>query len=321
MKTTSAAARKPKALVKGARFSIFAPASPAGVAEAAGGIAELQRLGFVAMPHRAESQTAPTEGYFSSSTAHRLQEFRDAVRDPGNQALIALRGGYGSTYLLGAITEAIFGKDTPPKCLIGFSDLTSLQIYLWQTLRWVTFYGPMVATGFAQGANSRRGYELNSLLQAIGNTTGGWSIALQAESLFEGHAEGVTLGGCLTLLETTIGTPWELDTRDSILVLEDTGMKPYQVDRALMHLLQAGKFEGVRGIVLGDFPGGPPIVAGSPTTRDVCKRVLAPLNIPVVYGAPIGHTDRPMLTVPLGIQAKLHATGGGTVEFLEAAVS
>ena len=320
MNLNLAAARKPKALHTGARFSVFAPSSPAGPAETAAGIVELERLGFVAAPQCGEPQLAPSDGYFAASAEHRLQEFLNALRDPKSEALIAVRGGYGSNYLLGPNVMGKFPQEGPPKCLIGFSDLTTLQIFLWQTLHWVTFYGPMVATGFMQGANSVKGYELNSFLRAIGDTASGWSIRLHAESLFAGEAEGVALGGCLTLLQATIGTPWDLETRDSILVLEDTGMKPYQVDRALMHLLQAGKFEGVRGIVLGEFPGGTPLVSGSPTIREVCNRILGPLKIPIVFGAPVGHTERPMLTVPLGIRAKLRATGEGTLEFLEPAV-
>ena len=124
----------------------------------------------------------------------------------------------------------------------------------------------------------------------------------------------------MTLLEATIGTPWELDTKDSILVLEDRAMKPYQVDRVLMHLKQAGKFEGVRGVVLGDFPESEPAVAGGPTVREVCARILRPLGVPVVFGAPVGHTMRPMLTIPLGIRARLDADAEGTLEFLEPAV-
>jgi muramoyltetrapeptide carboxypeptidase len=111
-----------------------------------------------------------------------------------------------------------------------------------------------------------------------------------------------------------------LDTDDAILVLEDRGMKPWQVDRALMHLKQAGKFENVRGIVLGDFPECNAPVEGSPTVRDVCQRILAPLGVPVVFGAPIGHTMRPMLTVPLGVEARLISEGTGVLEILEPAV-
>jgi muramoyltetrapeptide carboxypeptidase len=97
-------------------------------------------------------------------------------------------------------------------------------------------------------------------------------------------------------------------------------MKPWQVDRALTHLRQAGKFKEVRGIVLGDFPECATPIAGSPTVRDVCQRILAPLGVPVIFGAPFGHTDRPMLTFPLGVATRLSAKGEGVLEILEPAV-
>jgi muramoyltetrapeptide carboxypeptidase len=207
-----------------------------------------------------------------------------------------------------------------PKCLIGFSDITSLQIYLWQKCGWVTFYGPMVAAGLNSGPGVTKGYDENSFLQAVGKKEAGWKLRLRGEPMLTGNATGRVLGGCMTLLEASIGTPWELDTRDSILVLEDRAMKPYQVDRVLMHLKQCGKFEGVRGIVLGDFPESEPAVTGAPTVREVCARILRLLGVPLIFGAPVGHTTRPMLTIPLGIKARLDADGEGTLEFLEPAV-
>jgi muramoyltetrapeptide carboxypeptidase len=97
-------------------------------------------------------------------------------------------------------------------------------------------------------------------------------------------------------------------------------MKPWQVDRALMHLKQAGKFESVRGLVLGEFPDAGTPLSGSATIRDVCARILGELRVPVVYGAAVGHTPRPMLTVPLGVKARLRAQGDGELEILEPAV-
>jgi len=97
-------------------------------------------------------------------------------------------------------------------------------------------------------------------------------------------------------------------------------MKPYQVDRALLHLKQAGKLKNLRGMILGEFPGSEPPIQGSPTVRAVCKHLLAPLGIPIVYGAPVGHAERAMLTIPLGIRARLRAAGEGTLEFMEPAV-
>jgi muramoyltetrapeptide carboxypeptidase len=208
-----------------------------------------------------------------------------------------------------------------PKAVLGYSDLSSLQIFLWQQRRWVTFYGPMVAAGFHAGAGAPGGYDEESLRAALCQTDGGWSTSLGGEVLVAGDAEGRLLGGAMTLVEATFGTPWELDTRGSILILEDRGMKPYQVDRVLMHFKQAGKLDGVAGIVLGDFPECEPPVVGSPTVRDVCARILGPLGVPVIFGAPIGHTRRPMLTIPLGVNARIRAQGEGNLEILEAAVT
>jgi len=157
-------------------------------------------------------------------------------------------------------------------------------------------------------------------LQAVGRSENGWKLRLKGEAVLAGQGLGTVLGGCMTLLEATIGTPWELDTKDCILLLEDRAMKPYQVDRVLMHLKQAGKLKDVRGIILGDFPESEPAIAGAPSVREVCARILRPLGVPIVFGAPVGHTMRPMLTIPLGVRARLDSDGEGTLEFLEPAV-
>jgi muramoyltetrapeptide carboxypeptidase len=239
------------------------------------------------------------------------------LADPRIEGLIGLRGGYGSNYLLDERLSRELGE---AKIIVGFSDLSSLQIFLWQTRGWVTFYGPMIAAGFDAGAGAAGGYDEESFRAAVSGVDGGWTIPLRGETLVRGDAEGRVLGGAMTLVEATLATTWELDTRDTILLLEDRAMKPYQVDRVLMHLKQAGKLEGVRGIVLGDFPECEPPVAGSPTVRDVCVRILGDLGVPIVFGAPIGHTMRSILTVPLGVRARLRATGAGALEILEPAV-
>jgi muramoyltetrapeptide carboxypeptidase len=305
--------RKPKALAAGSRLGIFAPASPAESVDMIAGLAELKRLGLQVVVN----QDSKAEGYFAGSSLERVGGFQSAVLSDQVDGLVALRGGYGSNYLLDyALEKSLSG----PKCVMGFSDITSLQIYLWQRCGWVSFYGPMVVGGLNAGAGMRKGYDEDSFVQAIRKIGNGWKLRLRGEPVLTGNATGTVLGGCMTLLEATIGTPWELDTKDSILVLEDRGMKPYQVDRVLMHLKQAEKFEGVRGIVLGDFPESEPAVAGAPTVREVCARILRPLGVPIVFGAPVGHTVRPMLTIPLGIKARLDADGEGTLEFLESAV-
>ena len=274
---------------------------------------ELRALGFsVELPRRQQN-----DGYFASTADERRAELVGLLHRDDIAALFALRGGYGSNYLL----EGLSPKDFPsPKCIVGFSDLTTLQVFLWQQCGWVSFYGPMIAAGLDGGAGEPDGYDPRSLQSAI-SAAASWTIPLQGQSLVAGTAEGRVLGGAMTLVEATFGTPWELNLQDSILLLEDRAMKPYQVDRVLMHFQQAGKFNGVRGIILGEFPECDPPVAGSPTVREVCQRILGPLKIPIVFGAAVGHTPRPMLTVPLGVRARLDAQNEGTLEILEPAVT
>jgi muramoyltetrapeptide carboxypeptidase len=307
--------RKPRSLNVGSMVMPFAPASPAEPSRIAGGIAELTRLGW----HVAERAATQNDGYFAGTMTTRRNELLSALERDDVDALVGTRGGYGSNYLLDDLNISTLAS---PKIILGFSDLTSLQIYLWQRFQWVTFYGPMLAAGLDAGPGAPKGYDEKSLLAALQNSAGGWSLDLQGEVLLRGEAHGRVLGGCLTLVETAIGTQWDLRTDDAILVLEDRGMKPWQVDRALMHLKQAGKFTRVRGIILGDFPECEAPVAWSPTVRDVCQRILSPLGVPIVFGAPVGHTMRPMLTVPLGVKARLSTKGAGVLEILEpAAVS
>jgi muramoyltetrapeptide carboxypeptidase len=309
---TAAAVQKPKALRQGSRFAVIAPASPGKSDRVAAGQRELERLGFsVTLP-----ENLLPDGYFASSANARYSEFLTALAAPASDALIATRGGYGSVYLL----EHGLPKSLPLKPLVGFSDLTTLQIYLWQIHRWTGFYGPMLAAGLDHGAGAAGGYDEASFRNALTKTSGEWTIPLQGEILQAGSTEGIVLGGAMTLLEATTGTPWELGTDGTILLLEDRAMKPYQIDRVLMHLKHAGKLSKIRGLVLGDFPDCEPPAAGSPSVHDVCARILAPLGIPIVYGAPIGHTARSILTIPLGVRARLSAEGSGALEILEPAV-
>jgi muramoyltetrapeptide carboxypeptidase len=305
---------KPQALSPGSNVAVISPASSAQEDRVIRGCRNLERLDFCV--HRTSPSRKP-EGYFAGSLKARLKELDDAFTNPEYQAIFCSRGGYGSAELLDDLKLSRLKR---PRIFCGFSDLTSLHIFLWQKLGWVTFYGPLVAGGFDAGANATGGYDPDTFMCAMTATNSAWSTPLRGETLVRGTARGILLGGCVTLIETSIGTPWELDTRGSILLLEDRGVKPYQLDRMLLHLKQAGKFKGVRGIVLGEFPESEPPEGSTVSVSDVCRRILFPLGIPIVYGAPVGHTAQPMLTLPFGVQARLHASGEGTLEILEPAV-
>jgi muramoyltetrapeptide carboxypeptidase len=306
---------KPSALSRGGTVLVISPASSAEEGAIRRGERELARLGY--RVRRSSSPTKP-EGYFAGPLAQRVAELREALQDPCADAIICARGGYGTAALL---SDLRLTRMAPFRLLVGFSDITVLHAFLWHRWRLPTIYGPMVAAGFDQGAGHPGGYDRASFLDAVSGVRAGWEIPLRGEVLVRGEATGVLLGGCLTLLETTLGTSWELDTRGAILLLEDRAVKPYQLDRTLLHLMQAGKFQGVRAIVLGDFPESRPPRGGRVTVSDVCRRLLAPLGVPVVFGAPVGHTARPMLTLPLGVRARLRARGEGKLQILEPAAA
>jgi muramoyltetrapeptide carboxypeptidase len=305
---------KPPPLRSGNAIRVLSLSSPVDEERAKKGRDHLDELGFVV---RLDSdEVFAKHGFFAGSAEARGCALKAALAETDTRAIICTRGGYGSNYVL----DCLRLDEPAPKILCGFSDITSLHAYLWQKFRWVTLYGPMVAAGLDRGANAPEGYDSQSFTRALTESKQGWSIALKGESIGAGSGEGMLLGGCLNLVETTIGTPWELDTRGSILILEDRGMKPWQVDKALMHLKQARKLREIAGMVLGDFPESD-APQGTESVKDVATRILAPLGVPIVFGAPIGHTSRPMLTLPLGVQARLSADGEGKLEILEPACS
>jgi muramoyltetrapeptide carboxypeptidase len=304
---------KPAPLHSGALVRIVSLASPVDEARLDSGIKEIERLGYKSKLDRARA--LGRGGFFAGSTTDRSAALKEALTESDTSAVFCSRGGYGSNYLLEGLSVAL----ATPKILLGYSDMTSLQIFLWQKFRWVTLYGPMVAAGLDKGPSKPEGYDPDSFTHALTETKLGWPIPLPGtEAIMPGLADGTLVGGCLTLIETALGTPWELDTHGTILVLEDRGMKPWQVDRALMHLKQAGKLRGVSGVLLGEFPEceGP---AATETVQDVVRRTLGTLGFPVVWGAAIGHTERPMLTLPLGVRARLKADETSQLEILEPA--
>ncbi len=305
---------KPPALAPGGLVRVISPASPADRDALGRGIAELERLGYRV---RTGSAMQP-EGYFAGSTLRRKAELEAALQDPDASAVICARGGYGTAALLDQIR---LPRRLRPKLLdrlqrrdhaAGISlDPLPLDFALRP-------YGRRRVRTMAQALAPDMISRHSSTLQRESATPG--RSRSTAKPLSRGEASGLLLGGCITLLETTLGTPWEFDTRGAILFLEDRGVKPYQLDRMLLHLLQAGKFRGVRGIVLGDFPDSEP----PRERRHRARRLPAdsgPLRIPIIFGAPIGHTVRPMLTIPLGVRARLHAAGEGKLEILEPAVA
>jgi muramoyltetrapeptide carboxypeptidase len=254
---------------------------------------------------RVEEAMLQPEGAFAGSAQARAAALQGLWLGDDVDAIICARGGYGSNYLL-----PLLDFDTlkaAPKAFVGYSDNTSLLLAL-DRAGIVSFHGPMIASDFATGRADTR-----SFLAAL--TGKALSFSFPADSnvrtLIPGEAHAPIIGGCLSVVVTSLGTPWEIRTAGRILFLEDVNEKPYRIDRMLMHLLLAGKFEGVHGVIFGAMPGCGPESADEETLAHMICRILGGLGVPVVFGFPSGHIDAGNITLPFGVPARLQGFPSG----------
>lgn len=306
----------PAVLSAGDTVAIVAPASNLKSDYLARGVAELESLGF-RVKHRPDILDKAL--YTAGSDQRRADELMEAFADPEVKAVWAARGGYGVMRILPLLNEEVLRAN--PKIFIGYSDLTALHLYLYQRFGWVTFHGPMAAKDLAGG---KEHYDRETLLAAITEAKPMGEIkSTRTEMLHRGSGETVSgrlLGGCLSLITAMMGTPDELDTRDSLLFLEDTGTRPYAIDRMLQQLRLAGKLNEVRGIVFGEMADCIQNSEQGYSLQNVLAECTADLGVPVMFGLPSGHSPIGNLTLPLGVMATLDA-GLGSLSIDEAAVN
>lgn len=306
--------RKPRALAPGDRVSIVAPASPFAHSDFEAGISELRALGFD--PYF-EQTVFERRGYVAGSARTRAEAFQRAWADPETAAIVAVRGGFGSVQLLPLLDGAPLGE--PVKAFVGYSDNTSLMSWLTLRRQVVTFHGPMLEGRFARGS---AGYDRDSFLRCLCDATPvGELIARDVEALAAGEAAGLLIGGTLTQLVSSLGTPYAFDPPSgSIIFLEDVNERPYRVDRMLTQLLYGGVLARAAGLVFGEMRGCMER-EGQPCMRDVIAETLADFRGPILYGFPSGHTTGPSLTLPFGVRARVVASGQPKLVIEEAAVS
>jgi muramoyltetrapeptide carboxypeptidase len=235
-------------------------------------------------------------------------------------AVLCLRGGTGATRTAHAIDRDALARlcDLPPKPFIGYSDITVFHALLGRELNWATFYGP-VLTSFAKATD----YTLDSFRDAL-MRAGPFDILPNpddpyVETIVPGVVEGELVGGCLPVLNWTVGTPWEPDLRGKILFVETTRRGPGDVDRFLSHLLAAGRLQQCAGLVIGELFESGPQTTPSLSLAEVFDDLIVPLGIPTLYNLPFGH-GKHHATVPIGVGARLDATGKA-LRILEPAVT
>ncbi len=300
---------KPPKLQSGDRIRVVVPASPVRLEFFEPGIAALRQLGFDVLFDDVYRKWR----YLAGSDAERRSEFLQALEDREAKAIFFARGGYGSIRIL--IDDTEFRKSAPPKILLGCSDITTLHLYFQRIHNWVVFHGPMASGDFARGQVHMDSWK-HALLQAFPYTLHPDHV----EALQAGEAEGLLTGGCLTLLESAIGTDWEPDWTDTILFLEDVSTKPYQIDRMLTHLKILGKFDRVRAFLFGEMKDCVQVENQGYTLQEVILDVLGDLKKPIFFGFPSGHVRGLNWTLPLGVPARIGATPQFHLDILEGAV-
>lgn len=288
--------KKPPPLRPGDTIAVAAPASCFDREAFLHGVARLEGMGFKV---RFREDIFSKKRFLAGDDARRFQELKEYLCDEGVRAVFTARGGYGSMRLL-PLLETL-PQDLPPKILMGYSDITSLLMFAQQRWGWVTFQGPVVAKDI--GARMAAPGQA-SLLRTLGDPKplGALQPAGLA-ALHPGRAEGRLVGGCLSLIVCSLGTPYQLDTRDAILYLEDVGEKLYSIDRMLTHLRLAGLLDQVRGIVFGPLKDAHDLPA---VIMDLLLDLLADLKVPILFGFPSGHIDDSW-TIPFGTRVTLDA--------------
>jgi muramoyltetrapeptide carboxypeptidase len=288
---------RPRALRRGDKIGLIAPASSFNREALMAGCERLRQMGYEPVYSQ---DIFDRDIYFAGSAERRTRELIELWQRDDIAALICVRGGYGSNYVLEKL--GIDHLASRPKALIGCSDITTLLTTIHDRTGLVTFHGPMIAKDIAAGT-----FDLLSWDNALGGAKT-WDIpAKDVQTLRTGQATGTLYGGCLSMLVASLGTPFEIETRGVIFFIEDIAEKPYRIDRMLMQLALAGKLEDVRGFVFGEMLDCNPPAGETYTLQQVIMRVLAPYNVPIVYGLKSGHVTGGNITLPIGVQAELVA--------------
>lgn len=300
-------------VVRGAGVSVVAPASFARPERIEGGVERLRALGFA--PRFNEHALARGPLFFAGTLAQRLADLHAAFADPETSMAMCLRGGYGSNYLLDELDTELIRKH--PKPFFAYSDLTGVQLHLLDQLGLPAFHGPMLAADFYL----EDGVHLPSFQAALAGEPYSVGPAEGLRVLKSGTARGTLYGGCLSILVSLLGTPYEPRTEGKLLFLEDTGAKPYQIDRMLWQLRHAGKLAGVRGIVFGEMldcasPGAAPDLL-----EKVILNVFQDFEGPIAMGLRSGHVSRQNVTLTFGVEAECNVNEEAQLHLLEPAVT
>jgi muramoyltetrapeptide carboxypeptidase len=295
---------KPPKLREGDRIGIIAPAGPVLEEEIQPGLDLLESLGFepVCSPHLFDQK-----GYLAGEDKARVKDLHAMVRDKKIKALLCARGGYGTHRILQNLDYPLFSRN--PKIFVGYSDITALLFALYRKVGMLTIHGPVLRDLLkGKGGNAAL---LVKLMTSDELTTVNFP---RGTIIKRGRAEGVVLGGNLSLICHLIGTPFLPSFKGKLLFIEEKGDPLYRIDRMLTHLLVSGELEKCAGLMVGTFEE-----CGDPASViDLVRERCSALSMPIVTGLPVGHGEQ-NVPLPIGARAVLD-TGTMSLEFKEACI-
>lgn len=308
---------KPKKLQSNDLIAVISPASsPDDTDKIQKGVNYLEKLGYRT---KVGKNVGKKHGYLAGSDKERLADLHDAFSNKDVKAVFCVRGGYGSGRLLDQIDFNLIKKN--PKIFVGYSDITALQLSIYKKTGLITFAGPMVATDFSDEINNfaeENFWKVLTSSKKIGKIHNPRNEKFYI--LNSGRAEGKIIGGNLSLIISLMGTEYLPVFKNSILLIEEIGEKPYRIDRMINQLKIAKVLKDVKGVILGRFVDcyEDKTEANPITLNEVIENYFSSLKIPVIYSVSHGHIKE-NITIPLGINCNLNASRG-FIELTESAV-
>ncbi|MDQ6893701.1 MAG: LD-carboxypeptidase [Acidobacteriota bacterium] len=311
---------KPRALKEGDTVALVSPSSyifdlwKIDVAVA--------RLAALGLKTKLGRNAKARHGYMAGTARERVEDLHEAFADTAVAGVFCLAGGYGSERLLDSLDYGLIRRN--PKVLIGYSDITGLHLAIGRKAGIVTFHGPVAMSALPPWTLEyfKKALFSSEPIGELLNPPEPDPLApvFPRHTVAPGRARGPIVGGNLTLISTTMGTPYEIETKGRILFLEDTGEAPYRVDRMLVQLKLAGKLSEAAGIVWGTCTDCVPSNSSfeiNLSMSDLVEEILGDLGKPVLAGLVFGHTKE-KVTLPMGVECELDA-GGKRVTVTEAA--
>ncbi|MFH1715373.1 MAG: LD-carboxypeptidase [Elusimicrobiota bacterium] len=305
--------KKPKHINKGDTIAIAAPSSSFNIENFKNGVSVLEEMGFIVKYSESMFNESWSQPEFNQERGEQLNKM---FADKDVKAILCAKGGYGTLEILPYLDKTIIRKN--PKIFVGYSDISSLLLYLQNIAKFVVFHGPVVSGEMYKGMNPMT---IDCMTRLLTTPLALGSVKFpKIKVLNPGKATGVLVGGNISVIIETLGTDYEIDTTDKILFLEDIGEESESINNFLTKLKQLGKLKNIKGLILGKMVG---CFDEETDFKDIINKIFSEYNIPIISKFPSGHTrDREDLhmTLPFGISVTMD-TEALSIIFNESAVS